>query len=164
MDDARKLGLTSVSPTSLLDLWFALFPRFMEMTENGTYRQQDASEAWNEIVQTLQRTMAVGPQEKSLVDKYFRGTYDVQLKCSIEGAEPPQQSTEQFYQLSCFITKDVNHLIDGLKLGMIIVVNCVRNTYPRASKTTLVLNNVNFEIQPSSEWRWQSNLRTELVF
>uniref|UniRef100_A0A0A9W9R3 Ubiquitin carboxyl-terminal hydrolase 14 n=1 Tax=Lygus hesperus TaxID=30085 RepID=A0A0A9W9R3_LYGHE len=118
MDEAHKLGLTSVSPSSLLDLWFALFPRFCELTENGTYRQQDASEAWNEIVQTLQRTMNVGPQEKSLIDKYFRGTYDVQYKCTVEGADPVTQSTEQFYQLSCFITKDVNYLIDGLKLGM----------------------------------------------
>ncbi|KAF6213831.1 hypothetical protein GE061_011553 [Apolygus lucorum] len=118
MDEAHKLGLTSVSPSSLLDLWFALFPRFCELTENGTYRQQDASEAWNEIVQTLQRTMDVGPQEKSLIDKYFRGTYDVQYKCTVEGADPVTQSMEQFYQLSCFITKDVNYLIDGLKLGM----------------------------------------------
>ncbi|BES92446.1 ubiquitin carboxyl-terminal hydrolase [Nesidiocoris tenuis] len=118
MDDAQKVHLSAVSPTSLLDLWFALFPRFCEVTENGSYRQQDASEAWNEIVQTLQRTMSIKPSEKSLIDKYFRGTYDVQYKAIGVTQEPVSQSTEQFYQLSCFITKDVNYLMDGLKLGL----------------------------------------------
>lgn len=119
MDHAQSMGLGSVSPTALWELWLALFPRFREQTENGTYRQQDASECWNEIIQTLQRTLSgATPQDKSPIDKYFRGVYNVQYKCAVEGAEPMTQSTENFYQLSCFITKDVNFIMDGLKLGM----------------------------------------------
>lgn len=52
---------------------------------------------------------------KSLVDQYFGGTFDVELKCDEAEDEPVAKSEEQFLQLSCFMSTDVRYMHSGLK-------------------------------------------------
>ena len=51
----------------------------------------------------------------SLVEQYFGGTLDVELKCKEAEDEPPTRCQEHFLQLSCFIDKEVNYMLSGLR-------------------------------------------------
>lgn len=52
---------------------------------------------------------------RSLIDQYFGGTFDVELKCTEAEDEPVSKSKEQFLQLSCFISQDVRYMHSGLR-------------------------------------------------
>lgn len=52
---------------------------------------------------------------RSLIDQYFGGTFDVELKCVEAEDEPVSKNKEQFLQLSCFISQDVRYMHSGLK-------------------------------------------------
>lgn len=54
---------------------------------------------------------------KSLIDQYFGGSFDVELKCD-EAEETISKSKEQFLQLSCFISQDVRYMHSGLRSKM----------------------------------------------
>lgn len=49
------------------------------------------------------------------MDQYFGGKFDVELKCVECEDEPPTKTTEDFLQLSCFISQDVKYMHSGLK-------------------------------------------------
>lgn len=55
---------------------------------------------------------------KSIIDQYFGGSFDVEWKCVETEDEPPTKSTEQFLQLSCFISQDVRYMHSGLRSKM----------------------------------------------
>ncbi|KAF5274812.1 hypothetical protein FQR65_LT00395 [Abscondita terminalis] len=118
-------GLT-IPPFSLLQMLHIAFPRFAETSEHGGFQQQDANECWTELVRVLQQKLnpkqvTEVPQTqnyKSLVDQYFGGTFDVEWKCSETDDEPPSKTTEQFLQLSCFISQDVRYMHSGLRSKM----------------------------------------------
>lgn len=52
---------------------------------------------------------------RSLIDQYFGGTFDAELKCDEAPDEPVAKSKEQFLQLSCFMSTDVRYMHSGLK-------------------------------------------------
>jgi ubiquitin carboxyl-terminal hydrolase 14 len=52
---------------------------------------------------------------RSLVDQYFGGTFDCELKCTEAEDEPPSFSKENFLQLSCFISQDMRYMLSGLR-------------------------------------------------
>jgi hypothetical protein len=52
---------------------------------------------------------------RSVVDQYFGGTFDCELKCIEAEDEPPSFSKENFLQLSCFISQDVRYMLSGLR-------------------------------------------------
>lgn len=118
-------GLT-VPPFSLLQMLHIAFPRFAETSEHGGFQQQDANECWTELIRVLQQKLASKqitevPQSqnyKSFVDQYFGGTFDVEWKCSETDEEPSTNTTEQFLQLSCFISQDVRYMHSGLRSKM----------------------------------------------
>ncbi|XP_074036611.1 ubiquitin specific protease 14 [Leptinotarsa decemlineata] len=112
----------TVPPIVLLQVMHMAFPRFAEKNEHGAFSQQDANECWTEMVRMLQQKLPAKqnegtPQEqyKSLIDQYFGGTFDVELKCVEAEDEPVSKSKEQFLQLSCFISQDVRYMHSGLK-------------------------------------------------
>ncbi|XP_017776545.1 PREDICTED: ubiquitin carboxyl-terminal hydrolase 14 isoform X2 [Nicrophorus vespilloides] len=114
---------SSVPPIVLLQVLHLAFPRFAEKSEHGGYVQQDANECWTELVRMLQQKLpakANGTDNKfkSLIDQYFGGTFDVELKCVESEDEPVSQSKEQFLQLSCFISQDVRYMHSGLRSKM----------------------------------------------
>jgi len=50
-----------------------------------------------------------------MVDQYFGGTFDCELKCTEAEDEPPSFSKENFLQLSCFISQEMRYMLSGLR-------------------------------------------------
>lgn len=104
------------------------FPRFAEKSKSGNgYAQQDAEEAWTEIVSQLRQKLKTegvssGPEGKkeeiSFIDKYLAGRFETMLECdepaAAEAGEEPVKSEDIFLKLDCHIDKDTNHLKDGI--------------------------------------------------
>lgn len=117
----------SIPPILLLQALHIAFPRFAEKTDHG-FAQQDANECWTEMVRMLQQKLPAKASEgnsapnqehfKSLIDQYFGGTFDVELKCTESDEEAPSKTKEQFLQLSCFISQDVRYMHSGLRSKM----------------------------------------------
>lgn len=129
---AQMDGSITVNPVVLLHCLHLAFPQFAQTGENGVYRQQDANECWGELLRMLQQKLpaeypsaaleAVGapvPQAQkkhgSLIEQYFGGTFDVELKCADAPEEAVTQSKENFLQLSCFISQEVKYMHSGLR-------------------------------------------------
>lgn len=55
------------------------------------------------------------PKYSSLIDQYFGGSFDVEMKCSEAEDEESSKSKENFLQLSCFISPEVKYMHSGLK-------------------------------------------------
>ncbi|XP_066262225.1 ubiquitin carboxyl-terminal hydrolase 14 [Euwallacea similis] len=116
----------TVPPIVLLQVLHMAFPRFAEKTEHGGFAQQDANEFWTELVRMLQQKLpsklsnSESSQQKfkSIIDQYFGGTLDVELKCDEAPEEPAAKNQEQFLQLSCFMSTDVRYMQSGLKSKM----------------------------------------------
>lgn len=111
---------STVPPIFLLQVLHVAFPRFAEKSEHGGFCQQDANECWTELVRMLQQklpaTKGAGSSEfKSIIDQFFGGKFDVELKCVESEDEPPTKTTEDFLQLSCYISQDVKYMYSGLK-------------------------------------------------
>jgi hypothetical protein len=77
------------------------------------------------MVRMLQQRLPAKPstgtaqeQFKSLIDQYFGGTFDVELKCTETDDEQVTKNKEQFLQLSCFISQDVRYMHSGLRSKM----------------------------------------------
>ncbi|PNF27076.1 Ubiquitin carboxyl-terminal hydrolase 14 [Cryptotermes secundus] len=123
--DSMDKGAT-IPPIILLQVLHMAFPRFAEKSEHGGFTQQDANECWTELVRMLQQKLQPKQTDgsdsqakfKSLVDQYFGGTFDCELKCIEAEDEPPSFSKENFLQLSCFISQDVRYMLSGLRSKM----------------------------------------------
>lgn len=117
---------STVLPVRFLHILHVAFPRFADKNEHDSYTQQDANEFWTELVRMLQQGLPAKQieggsnkeQYKSLIDQYFGGTFDVELKCDEAEDEAPTKGKEQFLQLSCFISQDVRYMHSGLKSKM----------------------------------------------
>lgn len=111
---------STVTPILLLQTLHMVFPQFAAAGENGAYRQQDANECLTEMMKMLQQKLPVaeGPNASkysSFVDQYFGGTFDVEMKCVEAEEEPVSKSSENFLQLSCFISPEVKYMHSGLQ-------------------------------------------------
>ncbi|XP_045481227.1 ubiquitin carboxyl-terminal hydrolase 14 [Harmonia axyridis] len=111
----------TIPPLLLLNVLHLAFPRFAEKNDHG-YMQQDANEFWTELIRMLQQKLPAKQNNdvnaekfKSLIDQFFGGTFDVELKCTEADDEPVTKSNEQFLQLSCFISQDVRYMHSGLR-------------------------------------------------
>ncbi|XP_014208980.1 ubiquitin carboxyl-terminal hydrolase 14 [Copidosoma floridanum] len=116
---------STLPPVILVQMMHCAFPRFSEKTKMGDFQQQDANECWTELVRMLQQKLP--PKEnsvesgeasykaKSIIDQYFGGTFDTELKCIETEDEPPTQGKEEFLQLSCFISTEVKYMFKGLE-------------------------------------------------
>lgn len=54
-------------------------------------------------------------RNSSLIDQYFGGSFDVEMKCTEAPEEEPKRSKENFLQLSCFISQEVKYMLSGIK-------------------------------------------------
>lgn len=124
---------SSLPPVVLVQMLHLAFPRFAEKSEHGGFQQQDASECWTELVRMLQQKLpakedpstseddsqgAQASRQRSLIEQYFGGTFDTELKCVESEDEPPTKGKEEFLQLSCFISTDVKYMHSGLRSKM----------------------------------------------
>ena len=112
------------------------FPQFAQKAKNGQgYAQQDAEEAWSQIVSQLRQRLKIKddisndsegsadvPANISFIDKYLAGRFDSTLECDEPAAkelgEEPIHSEDVFLKLDCHINKDINHLSDGILAGL----------------------------------------------
>lgn len=112
------------------------FPQFAQKARNGQgYAQQDAEEAWTQIMSQLRRklkhkkaeskgteTSNEAEAEVSFIDQYLAGRFETALECDEPGAkeagEQPVLSEDIFLKLDCHINKDINHLRDGIQAGL----------------------------------------------
>lgn len=121
---------SSLPPVVLVQMIHLAFPRFAEKSDHGGFQQQDASECWTELVRMLKDKLppkeipaitASGEQKSkpgSLIEQFFGGTFDTELKCVESEEEPPTKGKEEFLQLSCFISTDVKYMHSGLRNKM----------------------------------------------
>ncbi|OTA95422.1 hypothetical protein M434DRAFT_393814 [Hypoxylon sp. CO27-5] len=103
------------------------FPQFAERSRTGAgFAQQDAEEAWSQIVTQLRQKLRIkeSPEaaETSFIDKYMAGEFTSELVCdepaAREGGEQPIVSKETFLKLNCHIDSSTNHLRDGIANGL----------------------------------------------
>ncbi|XP_034097704.1 ubiquitin carboxyl-terminal hydrolase 14 [Drosophila albomicans] len=120
---------TTITPIVLLQALHRASPQFAQTGENGTYRQQDANECWSEILKMLQQKLRPLSQESdgaiaekkthnSFIEQFFGGTFEVKMTADEAPDEPATISSENFLQLSCFISMEVKYMQSGLKSKM----------------------------------------------
>ena len=121
-------------PLMFLHALQTAFPQFAERSKTGHgYAQQDAEEAWTQILSQLRTKLKIKntpstaeststSQEVSFVDKYMSGRFSSSLaltdQAAIEGAEEPILSEDAFLKLDCHIEATTNHLRDGILAGL----------------------------------------------
>ncbi|KAF5021815.1 hypothetical protein F66182_6141 [Fusarium sp. NRRL 66182] len=121
----KKMGETqdSFPPMNFLNALRVVFPQFAEKSKSGQgYAQQDAEEAWSQIVQQLNQKLRIkegaDTPEVSFVDKYMSGEFTSIMECDEEearnGGEQPITNKESFAKLNCHIDSSTNHLRDGI--------------------------------------------------
>lgn len=112
----------NVTPVFLVQTLHNVFPQFAQTGEKGVYRQQDANECWVELMKMLMKLEPLPGSNStkfaSLIEQYFGGTFDCEMKCLEAAEEEVKKSTESFLQLSCFIASEVKYMHSGLRLRM----------------------------------------------
>ncbi|KAF4119869.1 ubiquitin carboxyl-terminal hydrolase 14 [Geosmithia morbida] len=125
----KQMGETqdSFPPMNFLSALRVVFPQFAEKSRTGAgYAQQDAEEAWSQIVQQLKQKVKVKEAENapevSFIDKYMSGEFTSELECDEKEArdagEKAVVSRDQFYKLNCHIDGHTNHLRDGIEAAL----------------------------------------------
>ncbi|KAF7995458.1 hypothetical protein HCN44_006565 [Aphidius gifuensis] len=102
---------SSLRPIVLVQMMHLAFPRFAEKSEHGGFQQQDANECWTELVRIIEGSY----KPASLIEQYFGGSFETELKCVECEDETPTKGKEDFLQLSCFISTDVKYMHSGLR-------------------------------------------------
>ncbi|KAF1916978.1 hypothetical protein BDU57DRAFT_517408 [Ampelomyces quisqualis] len=119
-------------PLAFLNTLRTAFPQFAQKSKDGHgYAQQDAEEAWSQIVSQLRSKLtikdggegsAAAQREQSWIDKYMSGKFESIMECdepaAKEGGEEPVFSEDLFLKLNCHINVETNHLRDGLNAGL----------------------------------------------
>ncbi|EJT79845.1 ubiquitin carboxyl-terminal hydrolase 6 [Gaeumannomyces tritici R3-111a-1] len=112
------------APFTFLQALRSAFPQFAEKAKDGHgFAQQDAEEAWSQIVAQLRLKLELKKRSEdesttNLVDRYMAGEFTSVLECDEQAArdagEEAVTSVEPFLKLNCHIQKDTNHLRDGI--------------------------------------------------
>ncbi|XP_055371484.1 ubiquitin carboxyl-terminal hydrolase 14 [Condylostylus longicornis] len=110
----------TVTPILFVQTMHLAFPQFAQTGENGTYRQQDASECWSELLKMLQQKLppkdsTEAKKYNSFIEQFFGGKFQVTMKCDEAPEEPVKVSEETFLQLNCFISSEVKYMHNGVK-------------------------------------------------
>ncbi|GAW15449.1 hypothetical protein ANO14919_048580 [Xylariales sp. No.14919] len=105
-----------------------LYPQFSERSRTGAgYAQQDAEEAWSQILSQVRQKLRVkdttdATSDESFIEKYMSGEFTSELVCdeaaAREGGEQPIASKDAFLKLNCHIDATTNHLRDGIVNGL----------------------------------------------
>ncbi|KUJ23613.1 cysteine proteinase [Mollisia scopiformis] len=129
----KQMGETQEGfpPLVFLNALRTAVPQFAEMSKSGHgYAQQDAEEAWTQIVQQLRQKLKIKEpaegsseaKDTSFIDKYFAGSFSTITECDEESAreagEEAVKGEDPFLKLDCHITASTNHLRDGILAGL----------------------------------------------
>ena len=112
-------SLEPYDPTVFISVLRSVFPQFAERSRTGPgYAQQDANEAWSQILSQLKRKLKTA-DSISVVDKYIAGRFETSLECKDPEAkasgEVPTRSEEVFLQLSCPVTTETRDLLHSIR-------------------------------------------------
>ncbi|KAB5559809.1 hypothetical protein GE09DRAFT_1114499 [Coniochaeta sp. 2T2.1] len=122
----RSMGETQsgYSPLSFLNALRVAFPQFAERSKSGAgYAQQDAEEAWSQIIAQLRQKVTIkeggdNSKDVAFIDKYMAGEFSSTLECdepqAKELGEEATTAKEPFLKLNCHIDSSTNHLRDGI--------------------------------------------------
>ncbi|KAJ3530354.1 hypothetical protein NM208_g9361 [Fusarium decemcellulare] len=121
----KRMGETqdSFPPMTFLNALRVVFPQFAEKSKSGHgFAQQDAEEAWSQIVQQLNQKLRIkegeDTPEVSFVEKYMLGEFSSVMECDEEearnGGEQAITNKDSFAKLNCHIDSSTNHLRDGI--------------------------------------------------
>lgn len=123
-------------PFAFLHALRTAFPQFAQRSKSGQgYAQQDAEEAWTQIMSQLRLKLKIknstpivaansnrSDSEISFIDRYFSGRFESVMECDESGAEAagekPILGNDFFLKLDCHINKDISHLHDGILAGL----------------------------------------------
>lgn len=108
----------SIPPLTFLSTLRMVYPQFAEKSKTGNgYAQQDAEEAWSQILIQLKQKLAES-EGSSFIDRYMAGelqsTLEADEQAARDGGEEPIKSSETFLKLNCHIDQTINHLRDGI--------------------------------------------------
>lgn len=103
-------------PFFMLQALHGILPQFSSRDEHGHLEQQDANECFSEIQRMLLSALSENKEHIGKdIREFFRGRYQVRQKCLECEEEPVQNTTEEFYQLSCFLSPEVRYIKSGIK-------------------------------------------------
>jgi ubiquitin carboxyl-terminal hydrolase 14 len=115
-------------PYTFLQTLREQFPQFAQRSRTGQgYAQQDAEEAWSQIISLLNQKLKIKEQapdakQLSFIEKYLAGRFESTTTCdeatAIEAGEEATTSSDAFFKLDCHISKDTNHLSDGIMAAL----------------------------------------------
>lgn len=117
-------------PLMFLNALRTAFPQFAQKAKDGHgYAQQDAEEAWSQIVSQLHQKLKLKDGQSddkagdtSFIGKYMSGKFETNMECdepaAKDGGEESVRGSETFFKLNCHINQDTNHLRDGLLAGL----------------------------------------------
>ncbi|CAN8100069.1 unnamed protein product [Discula destructiva] len=124
----KSMGETTEGymPITFINALRQVFPQFAERSRTGMgYAQQDAEEAWTNIVSQVRSSLKVKGKDDaavSFVDKHMALQMVETLECNepeaAQQGEQPVVATETYLKLNCHITKDIDHLRDGIVAGL----------------------------------------------
>jgi len=110
----------SIVPQKFVQYFRTALPRFNSRNENGVWEQQDADEAYTEILSLLQQDNSFvmdDDEKRSVIGELFEGEFTTKTKCMETDDEPELNVIEKFMKLQCFIDINTRHINDGIKKG-----------------------------------------------
>ncbi|KAG6551766.1 hypothetical protein Mapa_006857 [Marchantia paleacea] len=125
-----------VSPSRFLTVLRSKFPQFSQQDNSGMYMQQDAEECWTQLVYTLSKGLRVPVDDSKTSEATVKHLFGIDLTNVVKCSETGEQSVdrETVYTLKCHISVGVNHLVEGLKQGL---VTEIEKTSPVLNRTAL---------------------------
>ncbi|KAI3436202.1 hypothetical protein D9Q98_002256 [Chlorella vulgaris] len=93
------------------------YPQFGQTNREGYHMQQDADECWGGIMTSLKDRLKDGPSNDPVIRKLF----GLRLRSTLKSAETDEviNKEEEAEKLVCNISVEVNHLHEGIKLGLV---------------------------------------------
>ncbi|EGG20495.1 ubiquitin domain-containing protein [Cavenderia fasciculata] len=116
-----------VGSSTFLNLFRALFPQFGEIKE-GAYMQQDADEAWSQLLSAYANEFPINANdkstnptqavEKSFIGKLFGIGVTDTYQCKENPSEESTSRSETLLKLPCNIGTETSYLFEGIKRGL----------------------------------------------
>jgi ubiquitin carboxyl-terminal hydrolase 14 len=109
----------TITPWQLIGVLREVHPQFAQRSQQGSgYMQQDAEEAWSQLLQAFHRRLSSSSDAPSPdpVTATFGVGLEMKLMCEESGEERTEHSTD--FSLKCNINNEVNNLTDGLKVAL----------------------------------------------
>ncbi|CAD8118826.1 unnamed protein product [Paramecium sonneborni] len=125
-DVFQKLELKGepFQPNHFLSIFFQLYPDFGQKENQIAYKQQDADECFQNILQTIEPLTSY-ENEEGQQRNLIKDLFEIELKSTIENQdipdEPKKVSIEKGKKLMCIIdnqSKPVNTLLEGITVSL----------------------------------------------